>query len=54
MKPDTTIIIGIIFAQETIGPSDSWLALDSSQKIASWYGKNMKLAIKLHVFDHMS
>jgi hypothetical protein len=46
--------MGIIFAQETIGPSEPWLALDSSQKIASWYGKNMKLAIKLHVFDQIS
>jgi hypothetical protein len=41
------LVIGIIFAKETMGPSLTSAALGSSQEVASRVNKNLKMVIKI-------
>jgi hypothetical protein len=41
------LVIRIIFAKETMGPSLTSVALDSSQKFAPEFIKNLKMLIKI-------
>jgi hypothetical protein len=48
------LVIGIIFAKETMGPSPTSAAPDSSQKFAPKIIKNLKTLIKILVVERLT
>jgi hypothetical protein len=47
----STVVMSIIFAKETMGPSLASSVLDSSQKFTPEFIKNLKMLIKILVVE---